>query len=235
MLRKILFTEPWTRVIGIPLLGVIMTFIHKTPPYTFAEYLITTSFCFFIWQGDYMIIMGLRKKWPSLAETNKRILISIALVAPYNWLADYAICEGLSAAGVKDVSGYDEAYLGKLVALFLATFIIGTLYETGYFFSMWRKQTIETEEVKNQKLRSELSVLKNQVSPHFLFNSLNTLVTLIHENQKQAASFTENLSEVYRYILQMKDKEIVDLKTELEFTKAYGVLLQMRYEKGLKN
>ncbi len=233
LLRKILFTEPWTRILGIPFVGMLMTYVHKEPPYVFMDYAISTLFTFVIWQGDYFIIKGMRRRFPSLAATNKRILLTILFVAPYNFIADFMTCEALFRIGIKESNNWDAEYLGKLASLFIATFIIGTLYETGYFYSMWRKQSVITEQVRSQKLKSELSVLKNQVSPHFLFNSLNTLVALIPENQKLAASFTEKLSDVYRYILQMKDKEIVELRTELEFTKAYCFLLEMRFEKGL--
>lgn len=90
------------------------------------------------------------------------------------------------------------------------------------------------EKLKSQQLKSELSVLRNQISPHFLFNSLNTLVTLIHENQDRAAEFTEKLSQVYRYILQYKESEKVELRAELEFTQAYYFLMKMRFEDGLE-
>ncbi len=71
------------------------------------------------------------------------------------------------------------------------------------------------------------------MSPHFLFNSLNTLTTLIAENQKTAIDFTEKLSEVYRYILQNREKELVSLKDELDFVRSYVFLLQMRYPENL--
>lgn len=234
ILRKILLTEPWPRVIGIPLVALLMNYIHKLPPYTLNDYLVSFIMTFAIWQGDYMIIMGLRKKMPSLEETNKRILISVGLVAFYNFLADTTLCELLAGFDMKKPTDWSKEYLGKLAILFATTFIIGTLYETGYFFNQWRKQSIQIEQIKSQQLRSELSVLKNQVSPHFLFNSLNTLVTLINENQQQAAAFTEKLSEVYRYILQVKDKEIVSLKTEMEFVKSYCFLMKMRFENGIE-
>jgi LytS/YehU family sensor histidine kinase len=79
-----------------------------------------------------------------------------------------------------------------------------------------------------------LDVLRNQVSPHFLFNTLNTLVTLIHEDAHQAVRFTKDLSHVYRYILQHKDKEVVDLGTELDFTRAYIELMKVRFADSLR-
>ena len=111
--------------------------------------------------------------------------------------------------------------------------VIGSVYENVYFFEQWRTSIKLNEELKNQQIRTQFEVLQNQMSPHFLFNSLNTLTTLINEDQEIATSFTEKLSEVYRYILQNKEKELVSLKEELEFVKAYIFLLQMRYPENL--
>jgi LytS/YehU family sensor histidine kinase len=116
----------------------------------------------------------------------------------------------------------------------IPTLVVGTLYESGYLFYKWRAQAIEIEALKTRQLRTELDVLKNQVSPHFLFNSLNTLVTLIHEDPHQAERFTKDLSAVYRYILQHKEKEVVDLGTELDFTEAYIHLMKVRFEESLR-
>ncbi len=72
-------------------------------------------------------------------------------------------------------------------------------------------------------------MLRNQVNPHFLFNSLNTLSSLIYENQDTAAEYIRKLSRVYRYVLEQKEKELVKLKTELDFIKAYIYLYELRF------
>jgi sensor histidine kinase YesM len=228
-----LIKEPWPRIIGIPILGVVAALLHNGWPIQFESFLQATVFTVVMWNGDYFIIKFFRKRWPSLDATHKRILTTILAVCVYNILADYALCYLFNTA--EETQEYWGVEAGANIAKnLLLTAIVGTLYEAGYFFSKWKKQTIEMEQLRSQQLRSELSVLKNQISPHFLFNSLNTLVTLIHENQDQAAKFTEKLSEVYRYILQFKDKELVRLSTEIKFSKAFIYLLKMRFEEGLE-
>jgi LytS/YehU family sensor histidine kinase len=111
--------------------------------------------------------------------------------------------------------------------------IIGTMYETVFFFENWKATIRLNEELKNQQIRTQLEVLQNQMSPHFLFNSLNTLTTLISENQEIAIDFTQNLSEVYRYILQHKERELVRLSDEIEFAHAYLYLLKKRFPDNL--
>lgn len=235
MILKRLIKEPWPRIIGIPIVSFILTvLVHDSGPVTIQTYAVTLLFTSVLWNGDYYIILGFRKKWPELDDTHKRILSMTVVICAYNLTADYIICSLLGTLGVEGFGNYwDEGVTTNISKNLITTLIIGTLYETGYFFDKWKKQTIEIERVKSQQLRSELNVLKNQISPHFLFNSLNTLITLIHENPNKAARFTEELSRVYRYILQYKEKEIIHLRTELDFIASYNYLMKMRFEESI--
>lgn len=87
--------------------------------------------------------------------------------------------------------------------------------------------------VQKENLQSQFEVLKQQVNPHFLFNSLNVLTSLIKIDPNLAESFTERLSKVYRYVLENKEKDLVSLSTELEFLNAYLFLLEIRFMKKL--
>jgi len=225
--------EPWPRIIGIPLLGTLLGLIYNDPPYQVWRFLLSIAITGVIWMGDYAIIMAMRRRLPEASHTWKRVLLSITLVGGYNMLVDTTLCELLIRFKLQNNEYLANAFWVRTAMNMGIAFFVGTLYEAGYFFGQWKKQLMETEQVKSQHLRSELSVLKNQISPHFLFNSLNTLVTLIHEDAQQAARFTQKLSDVYRYILQHKDKEVVDLRTELEFTEAYNYLMKMRFEQSI--
>lgn len=91
---------------------------------------------------------------------------------------------------------------------------------------------IEKEQLKQQALEYELSALKNQVNPHFLFNSLNSLTLLVREDQKTAENFIKKLSFLYRYILQSNDRNLVTLKEELKFLNSYIFLIKERYRRN---
>lgn len=91
------------------------------------------------------------------------------------------------------------------------------------------------KEVVEQKLiaksaNAQFETLKNQLDPHFLFNSLNVLSSLIDENPRQAQTFTASMSKIYRYVLEQKDKELVTVEDEIEFAKTYCELLKTRFE-----
>lgn len=85
--------------------------------------------------------------------------------------------------------------------------------------------------LQKENLQSQFEVLKQQVNPHFLFNSLNVLTSLIKVDAELAESFTERLSKVYRYVLENKDKDLVTLATEMDFIRAYVFLLDIRFSK----
>ena len=88
--------------------------------------------------------------------------------------------------------------------------------------------------LKKEQMASKYESLKNQVNPHFLFNSLNALTNLVYEDQDQAANFIRQLSKVYRYVLDTRAQEVVELKTEMEFIDSYLYLQKIRFDEKLK-
>ena len=226
--------EPWPRIIGIPLVALLLAVLFHPGPLNVRDYSITVLITGVIWQGCFLIISAYRDRYPGFERTGKRIVLTIATMSAYIVAIDYATCAALAAAGLQENAYTSGEWRVNLIKCFGTTAIIGTIYEAGYFFQMWKRQAIEAEALKSRQLRAELDILRNQVSPHFLFNSLNTLVALIPEDPAQAVRFTKALSHVYRYILQHKDKEVVDLGTELDFTEAYIHLMKVRFEEALR-
>ncbi len=115
--------------------------------------------------------------------------------------------------------------------------LVGT-YNTGdlaaYYFTRLQKTLVETERIKRQQLESQFSVLKSQISPHFLFNSLNALSTIVHQDAHQSEVFIRKLSDIFHYVLQNSHRDLISLQQELEFTEAYCYLLKVRYRQNLE-
>jgi two-component system, LytTR family, sensor kinase len=103
-----------------------------------------------------------------------------------------------------------------------------------FYFKEYKMKAIEAEQLKRITTQAELQVIKNQINPHFLFNNLNVLSALVMQNNSEANKFIEAFSQVYRYILNNQEKELVALQTELEFIKPYIFLLEKRFSNGLK-
>jgi LytS/YehU family sensor histidine kinase len=117
-----------------------------------------------------------------------------------------------------------------------ATFIVIPVFSIFfgiYFLTKWKKATIAMEEAKKEAIKSELLALKNHIDPHFLFNNLNILSSLIEPENSSAQSFLEKFAEVYRYVLKHKDSEVIVLRAELQFLEAYIYLINTRFEKQL--
>jgi sensor histidine kinase YesM len=105
---------------------------------------------------------------------------------------------------------------------------------TIYFIDRWKDSLVYTERLELEKSQVQFDNLKNQLNPHFLFNALTSLNSLIFENQQLASDFLQQLSKVYRYVLQNKEKNFVLLSTELEFIENYVKLLETRFAGALK-
>lgn len=114
------------------------------------------------------------------------------------------------------------------------TLTIVIIFHIIYFYNRYQKQKIKEQKVIAGTARAKFDALKNQLDPHFLFNSLNVLTSLIEENPDSAQKFTTSLSKVYRYVLEQKNKDLVTIDEELKFAKTYMSLLQMRYEDAIK-
>ncbi len=113
------------------------------------------------------------------------------------------------------------------------TLTIVVVFHFIYFYTKYQKKKVKESQIVAKTESAKFESLKNQLDPHFLFNSLNVLTSLIDENPRQAEKFTTKLSKVYRYVLEHKDKDLIPLEDELRFAKSYMELLKMRFEEGI--
>ncbi|MEZ4796733.1 MAG: 2TM domain-containing protein [Flavobacteriaceae bacterium] len=115
----------------------------------------------------------------------------------------------------------------------IITIAISMFFHAFYFYQQLQKNKIKEQKVIAGTASAKFDALKNQLDPHFLFNSLNVLTSLIDENPESAQKFTTALSKVYRYVLEQKNKDLVTVDEELEFAKTYMSLLKMRFEDSI--
>ncbi len=109
--------------------------------------------------------------------------------------------------------------------------LVNTIF---FFFREYQKKWMEAEELRRISSQAELELIRSQINPHFLFNNLNVLSGMVIKNNPEANKFIEEFSKVYRYILSNQQKELVELKSELDFIQPYIFLLQKRFDNGLK-
>ena len=120
-------------------------------------------------------------------------------------------------------------YLGSIIITFFVTLSVYAIS----FYKAYNENKVKEQKIIAGTANAKFESLKNQIDPHFLFNSLNVLSSLIEENPENAQRFTTSLSKIYRYVLEQKDKELVSVDEELAFAKTYMNLLKMRFENSL--
>lgn len=186
------------------------------------------------WQIARGVALGFQQRFPGLANTRQRLLWLLAILpvlVGFAWFLRHAIRYAISGTFVY-YSGPIELSRNLGIQIFYH-FIYFALYEGWYVLRQWQRETIETNLLEKVSLQSQLASLQHQVNPHFLFNSLNSLSSLIGENPVRAEAFLEELTAVFRYLLQASERRLVPLSDELAFIRSYGHLLQTRYPRGL--
>lgn len=122
-----------------------------------------------------------------------------------------------------------QFYYGSL----LISIVVTTIFYVYYYVRHQQEHKVKEQKIIAGTASAKFDALKNQLDPHFLFNSLNVLTSLIEENTDSATKFTTSLSKVYRYVLEQKDKELVTVAEELKFAELYMSLLKMRFEDSI--
>ncbi|WP_266365288.1 sensor histidine kinase [Tellurirhabdus rosea] len=185
-----------------------------------------------IWESSRAVVVYIHRKYPLSALSGRRFGREALLLAVVIALIFFA-----RAMVYRHFYPQDTApvafYIFGLFYTYLYAVLAAAFYELLFYMEAWQKANQEAEQLKKANLMSQLDSLKNQVKPHFLFNSLNTLTALVEKDQAQAVRFIAELSKVYRYLLQSNEKELISLTSELQFAQAYFYLLQTRFGNGI--
>jgi len=128
---------------------------------------------------------------------------------------------------------FEEERASDYVVPSIFTFVILLIVHFIYLYKWYQENRVKEQKIIAGTASAKFESLKNQIDPHFLFNSLNVLSSLIEENPDNAQRFTTSLSKIYRYVLEQKDKELIAVAEELAFAKTYMNLLKMRFENSL--
>ena len=185
--------------------------------------------------GNAYIISKLDKKWSWLKMPVTRLIIGFLSLVSYSFLA--IIIVNLSFYWII-FSEFPQPFIdwatynGKIAVSI--SLIISTILTSAGFFRSWRKAAIKEEQLKVEILDYKYKTLLNQVNPHFLFNSLNVLTSLVYDDQDLAVKFIHQLSKIYRYTLENRDRDLVSLKEERSFIDSYIFLLKIRFEEALE-
>lgn len=217
-------------------LDVIYSLIYRNYPLIqpLSDYLFAILIGVLILEMMYLANRYLNRHWEWNKNPYKRYFyqwgisvgISVWVAFVLRWLYK------LSLSSFYYVSLMDEIIL--LVLLLLGVSIIVTVELSLFLLNKWRFSLAELERFKKENAEFQFETLRSQVNPHFLFNSLNTLSSLIYIDKDKASKFIRELSDVYRYILEHRGKEMVSLDREIAIAKSYLYLLSLRFDRNLK-
>lgn len=231
------FNDFWYVIIGLPLMAffIPVAFFQIYPSeisYDFfvIAYIESLIHAFAYWFCFRNFVIFIRKKYLGFEHTTKRIVLAFVFVVFAGVLVSALVggCLIALTGKIKEVT-LIEGY----IATYFTSFFVISIYEGIYLYAQNRRTLLKSEELKREHIKSELQGLRNQINPHFLFNSLNTLISIIPEDQKLAESFLIKLSSVYRYTLENRDDQLVPLKQELKFIESYVFLLKERFRNNL--
>lgn len=229
--------DKWFRIIGIPFIALMAHVIFfnenhgsKDDAFSFWQiYLIGVAEAVILWEVIRLVLQYYRNRYPGIHQSRRRILrqftgcMLVTIVIRYLiiWFYDKTLFWGYLFP--------PEGYLYNIFIGMLYVAIVASIYEGLYFFQQWRQTLSQTEALKRENLQTQLDSLKSQINPHFLFNNLSSLTSLIVEDQSKAVDFVNELAAVYRYLLQANDKNLIDLQDELIFIDQYFHLLKTRF------
>lgn len=235
------------------LAGIFPALFHKTRYLFFNEYSIDLNFFSYIAFGltisititsiiGYLIfteVIWLEKKLPWKTHQFYRIIAEFFLTNTTVILCmigfNFIMYQFDHITGINEMNQtikedlFEDIILGMVMNLILVS-----IAEGSFFFNQWKRSLLYSERLEREKTQSQLEALKNQVNPHFLFNSLNVLSSLVHADANKAEEFIDEFASVYRYILNIQDKTVVSLKDELRFLDSYVFLQKIRFKDGLK-
>lgn len=190
----------------------------------------TSSLWIALWLGNAYVSQSLDYFFSWQKDPLKRLVAGLIGMVVYTVLAVNGLIYFFYFAFGFNVG--NQLY-GTYYSTIIITLII-TMFMTGRSFLLnWRESAVDAERLKKESVAAQYESLKNQVNPHFLFNSLNALTNLVYQDQDKAARFIKQLSEVYRYVLDTRDKELVSLSEEVKFLDSYLYLQQIRFGEKL--
>src|SRR5579862_3215053 len=240
MMKDEVLNDRAIKLLGVPLLALVIpniTGLITNSRYSFTEllacytYFILVSFA--IWQGNVWLVYYIRNRFKRRYDKYFKIiglLFSANIV--FSGTSSILLLDGWKLLSKETNNNWSPVFNSAIIIIISSMFIT-SIYEN-IFLNQERVYNLSTVEQLNiAKAQAELEALKNQIDPHFIFNSLNTLSYLITKDPLNARLYNDTLAKVYRYILSNKERDLVLLKEEIEFISNYFYLIKIRFAEAI--
>jgi sensor histidine kinase YesM len=228
------------KLIGIPAAGLLipnLTGLISNRLYSATEliacYLFFITVAFLVWEGNVRLMYFIRVRYPWSKKTYYKIIVSLFFAnIVYSGLISSVLLKLWRYCSHETYPG-NESVLKTVLVIMIAACFITNIYEILFLYREKEDTESRVEQLNAAKAQAELEALKNQIDPHFIFNSLNTLSFLITRDPKSARLYNDTLARVYRYILSNKERDLVLLREETEFISNYFYLLKIRFAEAI--
>ncbi len=227
-------------LISVPLFALVFNMANFFNQYfSNLQHFIAFTFISILCFGGYFIIcksidVFFKQRFPYEKDLFQRLLLTILVILLATAVFTYALLHQYAYFSWFNYEFNQLGFLWNYFALSIMNIFFTFLMEGIDRYNNWKINLAETDKLNATYKQSQLIGLKSQVNPHFLFNSLNSLSSLIEENEEKAEIFLDEMSKVYRYMLRNEEEQLVTLDTELRFIHSYMHLLQARFGNGLQ-
>lgn len=201
------------------------------------DLLVSILITIMVWEGNLRIISWMNHRFPWEDQPWKRILTQILISVSYSAVIIFGISMLFNALFYELPEGNTGFYITAFVILgmlVLFSLLVISIEISIQFFRSWKDSLVEVEHLRSETLQAQLQTLINQINPHFLFNNLSVLSSLVYKDQDKAVDFINQLSKVYRYLLDHRENDLVTVEQELGFIHAYIYLLKIRFEDKIR-
>lgn len=195
--------------------------------------LFTIGISFLIWEGNRFLLFTLRSYFDWFNKPVRKIAVLVLAVSFYTIPISALLLVIWYQIFNEGKVNWDTITTTTLIIMICVLFITH-IYETVFLVREAESEKLKKEQLERARAEAELEALKNQIDPHFIFNSLNALSHLIEKDPVKARQFNDNMADVYRYILQNKARELVLLHEEMLFLNDYFSLLKIRFEQAVQ-
>jgi len=219
------------RIIGLSIVGsLVMTYLSCTScSQDLRKFVITagitTIMWIVMWIGNENLTCIIDEKISWVKYPVRRLVVGVVSTVIFTVIVAILLARGYEYSLNLRFNSYNDFIFNALVITFLISFFL----HGREFLLRWKESAVEAERYQKENAMAQYESLKSQVDPHFLFNSLNVLTNLVYEDADKSAKFIKQLSEVYRYVLETRSKELVSLEEEMKFVNAYLFLQQIRF------
>lgn len=227
--------ETLVRIAGILIISLVFPVVSFKGDFSPAGwagiFLISILRTTLLWQGSMLIINFLVSKYSVFKEPVKLIASQVVSLVSFVLLVELG--EIFTITNLLNVPLTQAEKSGIIITSVLITFTISAVYASVSFFIQWKSNLLRAQALEKANMEARYDTLRNQVNPHFLFNSLNTLLMLVSDNPA-ASRYVESVSEFMRYMLNTRDRQVVLLRDELKMAREYVFIQENRFGSKLQ-